>query len=287
MLNSLFEPSRHVQFKSLRACHFDFKDILYREEYLGRIIIEFFYRSHTDIAELHKRALEDYKKQVMTVADKWLAKIQQMTIAELREDAFLERVMRSAAYFEQTLDKVLSKPLSLVPDIQSQNKQAMKRLTENYVDLRQAWLSRRFLLQQMSERTFNIADYLRQKQHSLLDAMDEQTLKKKKRERKKKEPKPQKEKTWAISYGLFLQGKTPELIARERGLTLGTIYGHLARYIPTGDISLSDLIPEDHQQTILRAIHMAGADTSTTTVKNLCPPDISYEEVRLVLEAME
>ena len=99
--------------------------------------------------------------------------------------------------------------------------------------------------------------------------------------------KPQKEKTWAISYGLFLQGKTPELIARERGLTLGTIYGHLARYIPTGDISLSDLIPEDHQQTILRAIHMAGADTSTTTVKNLCPPDISYEEVRLVLEAME
>ena len=41
---------------------FDFKDILYREEYLGRIIIEFFYRSHTDIAELHKRALEDYKQ---------------------------------------------------------------------------------------------------------------------------------------------------------------------------------------------------------------------------------
>ena len=264
---------------------FDFKDIFYREEYLGRLIIEFFYRSHTDIAELHKRALENYKQEIIAVADKWLAKIQQMTLTELRDDVFLERVKRSAAYFEQTLDKVLSKPLALVPDIKSNNKQAMKRLAENYTDLRQAWLSRRYLLQQMSDRTFSIADYLRQKQHSLLDAMDEQTLKKKKREKKAKEPKPKKEKTWAITYNLYLQGKTPELIARERGFTLGTIYGHLARYIPTGDISLDDLIPEDHQQAILRAIHMAGPEANTSAVKALCPPDISYDEIRLMLEA--
>ena len=151
---------------------FDFKDILYREEYLGRLIMEFFYRAYTDIAELHKRALEDYKQQVVAVADKWRAMIQQMPIATLREDDFLERVKRSATYFEQILNKVLGKPLALIPDIKSQNKQAMKRLTENYDDLRQAWLSRRYLLQQMSKRTFTIVDYLRQKQHSLLDAMD-------------------------------------------------------------------------------------------------------------------
>ena len=271
---------------------FDFKDILYREEYLGRIIIEFFYRSHTDIAELHKRALEEYKRQVIAVADKWLAMIQQMTITALHENDFLKRVKRSAAYFEQTLDKVLSKPLALVPDIKSQNKQAMKRLTENYGDLRQVWLSRRYLLQQMSERTFTITDYLRQKQHSLLDAMDADTLRRNGKQasargQKKKEPKPKKEKTWVVTYGLFQQGKTPELIARERGLTLGTIYSHLARYIPTGDISLDDLIPEDHQQVILRAIHIAGADVSSTTIKNLCPPDITYDEIWLVLEAMK
>ena len=264
---------------------FDFKDILYREEYLSRLITEFFYHSFTDIAELHKRALEDYKQQVVNVADKWLAKIQQMTIDELREADFLDRVMRSAAYFEQSLDSVLAKPLALVPDVKSQNKQAMKRLTENYVDLRQAWLSRRYLLQQMSEHTFTIADYLRQKQHSQLDAMDEQTLKKKKREKKVKEPKPKKEKTWVISYNLFLQGMSPKEIAHERSLTLGTIYGHLARYIPTGDVSLDNLIPEEHLQAILRAIHVVGSDTGSTAIKDLCPPDITYDEIRLVLEA--
>ena len=165
---------------------YDFKDILYREEYLGRLIIEFFYRSHTNIAELHKQALQDYKQQVIAIADKWLTMIQQMTIADLREEEFLERVKRSAAYFEQTLDKVLSKPLSLVLDIKSQNKLAMKRLTENYGELRQAWLSRRYLLQQLSQQTFTIATYLRQKQHSMLDAMDEQTLKKKQQKKRKK-----------------------------------------------------------------------------------------------------
>ena len=83
---------------------------------------------------------------------------------------------------------MLEKPIALVPNIQSNNKLAMKRLTENFVDLRQAWLSRRYLLQQMTERTFTISVYLHQKQHSLLDAMDEQTLKKKKRTKKTKSP---------------------------------------------------------------------------------------------------
>ena len=169
---------------------FDFKDILYREEYLNRIITEFFYHSYTDIAEMHKRALENYKQQVVVVADKWVGMIQQMAIDTLHNAEFLERVKRSAAYFEQTLEQVLARPLALVPDIKSQNKQAMKRLTENYGDLRQAWLSRRYLLQQMAKRTFTIADYLRQKQHSLLDAMDMEDRKEKTsargRKRKKK-----------------------------------------------------------------------------------------------------
>ena len=158
---------------------FDFKDILYREEYLNRIITVFFYHSYTDIAEMHKRALENYKQQVVVVADKWVGMIQQMAIDTLHNAEFLERVKRSATYFEQTLEQVLTRPLALVPDIKSQNKQAMKRLTENYGDLRQAWLSRRYLLQQMAKRTFTIADYLRQKQHSLLDAMDMEDRKEK------------------------------------------------------------------------------------------------------------
>ena len=169
---------------------FDFRDILYREEYLGRIIIEYFYRSHTDIAELHKRALEEYKQQVIVVADKWRSMIQQMTIAALHETDFLERVKRSAAYFGETINKLLARPLALVPDIKSQNKLAMKRLTDTYEELRQAWLSRHYLLQKMAQQTFTVTGYLHQKQHSLLDAMDADiTLRKGKKTSSKKKKK--------------------------------------------------------------------------------------------------
>ena len=163
---------------------FDFRDIMYKEEYLGHLLIEFFYHSFTDTTQLHKRTLEDYKQQVIAVAEKWLMMIQQMTIAELQQEEFLNRVKRSAAYFESTLDQLMSRPLALAANVQSNNKQAMKRLTETLAELRQSWLSRRYLLQQMAEQTFTIVTYLRQKQHSLLDAMDEQMLKKKKSERK-------------------------------------------------------------------------------------------------------
>ena len=151
---------------------FDFKDIHYKEEYLCRLLMEFFYHSFTDVTELHKRTLDSYRQQVMDVAAKWVVKIQQMTISELQEPDFLERVKRSATYFESTLDQLLSRPLALVDDVKSNNKQAMSRLTETQAELRQSWLSRRYLLSQMSKQTFSIVTYLRQKQHSLLDAMD-------------------------------------------------------------------------------------------------------------------
>jgi hypothetical protein len=32
---------------------------------------------------------------------------------------------------------------------------------------------------------------------------------------------------------------------------------------------------------------MADSNASTSAIKELCPPDISYEEIRLVLETMK
>ena len=279
-------------FRFLLTELFDFKDILYKEEYLVRLLSEFFYHSHTDVTNLHKQTLEEYRQKVESVACKWTAMLRQMSIAQLHEPAFLERVKRSAAYFETTLDQLLSKPLAVAAKIETGNKQAMKRLTETLADLRQSWLSRRYLLQQMSEKEFTVALYLRQKQYSLLDAMDEQTLNKKKRERKAKvtaseNAKPKKEKTWEMSFNLYRKGMKPDLIARERGLTIDTIYGHLARYVESGEIPIDELIPFERQQTILSIIHSAGTDESVSTIKTLCPSDITYAEIRLVLSKIQ
>ena len=75
----------------------------------------------------------------------------------------------------------------------------------------------------------------------------------------------------------------PDLIAKERGLTLGTVIGHLARYLESGMIPFNALVPPEHQQAIERVVGKVGTDNGSTAIKNLCPPDITYDEIRLVL----
>ena len=86
-----------------------------------------------------------------------------------------------------------------------------------------------------------------------------------------------------MSFGLYQQGMKPEEIARERGLTTGTIAGHLARYVPSGAVRLNDLIDPERQQAIERVVRMVGTSESTTAIKALCPPEVTYDDIRLVL----
>lgn len=117
-----------------------------------------------------------------------------MTIEQLREPEFLDRVKRSAEYFADTLNSILSKPLELTAKVETNNKQAAHRLGNALPDERQTWLARRYLLTKMAEQGFTVGSYLKEKQMSVLDAIDEDSLKPK-RKRKSKEPKKPKPKT--------------------------------------------------------------------------------------------
>ena len=157
---------------------FDFHDIFYKEEHLLRLMTEFFYHSYTDITELHKRVLAGLSTEAMAVSDKWLQKIRQTPTEELHQEAFLERVKRSAAYFEEAIRKAYGNALQLAGSIQSNNKQAMSRYGDSLTETRQAVLSRRYLLARIAEEGFSITTYLREKQYSMLDAIDEDQVKK-------------------------------------------------------------------------------------------------------------
>ena len=92
-------------------------------------------------------------------------------------------------------------------------------------------------------------------------------------------------KTWNITLQLYKQGLKPDEIAKFRNLTVGTIIGHLARFLPTGEISLSELVPPEHQDAILKVIQTIGKGETKTAIKSLCPPEVTYQEIELVLEA--
>ena len=259
---------------------FDFRPLLYQQETMVRIFAEFFYHSHSSLKQLHDRALMDLRQQVIDVAEKWQRRIQSLSYEELHKEEFLERVKRSAGYFADTLDKILSKPLQLTAQIETNNKQATRRLSNALPDERQTWLASRYLLMKMEEMGFTVSHYLKEKQMSMLDALNENTLKSKRKPKPQKEPKP---KTWEISYQFYLKGMKPDLIAHERKLTLGTIIGHLVRYVDTGAVDFNDLVSQEHQQAIERAIQKAGTDNGSTAIKRLCPPDVTFDEIRLIL----
>ncbi len=84
---------------------------------------------------------------------------------------------------------------------------------------------------------------------------------------------------------LCAEGLNPEQIARERGLTIGTIYSHCAQLIERGALELSQVIPPDIQAQIEEAIQKAGAVNSTTPIKMLLPDSIDYGMIRCVLAA--
>ena len=172
---------------------FDFRSLLYQQETMVRIFAEFFYHSHASLKQLQDQTLMDIKKSVIEIAGKWQQKISAMTFDQLHDEEFLERVKRSATYFADTLYKTLAKPLELSAKIETNNKQAKRRLDRALSEEKETWASRRYLLVKIAEQGFSVTHYLREKQMSMLDAIDESDIKPK-RTRKSRAKKETKEK---------------------------------------------------------------------------------------------
>jgi hypothetical protein len=88
--------------------------------------------------------------------------------------------------------------------------------------------------------------------------------------------------TKAISFELFKSGKTIEDIAFDRNLTAATIEGHLSYFIEQGELDISEILSAEKINIIQDAIAKYG-NTSTKTLKENLPDEISYGEIRMVL----
>lgn len=268
---------------------FDFHEIASHQEHLVRVFVEYFSRSHPQLENLHKQALELLRKDVVNVAEKWVTTISQSSTEVLHSQPFLQRVGRGADFFAQHLEQLLAKPIKMSGDVRSNNKQAMKRLGNTLSDLRQCWGARLTLLSHIAKSGFTISNYLREKQLSMLDSMDMEEEnapggRKAKRSSKPKTPKEPKEKSWKVTLNMRKQGLTPEKIAIERQLALSTIIGHLIRCMEEGDISLDEIISPENQQAIRQVIEKMGPDAPLSEIKALCPPGTTYDEIRLMRE---
>lgn len=99
------------------------------------------------------------------------------------------------------------------------------------------------------------------------------------------ELKPKKEKadTKRTSLELFLEGKTIEAIAAERGLTAATIETHLIHFIETEELDIFKLYPAD-KVTAITAYLTENRQATLGDAKNALGDAYSYPEIRACLK---
>ena len=253
---------------------FDLQPLLNAEEQMIRLFAEYFLRSHASLMQLHNQAYASLRQLAETAA-RWRQVINATPIENLRQTALLDRVKRSAAYFAEQLTAILLKPIQLSAEVKSNNKRATARLADLLPDLSQTYYARQLLFTKIAELGFNVDTYLHEKQMAMLDAMDDGKLRRALR--------PKKEKTTEVTLRLVNQGLRPEQIAQQRSISISTVFSHLALLAQEGRIRGEALVSPEHLQAIHKVISIVGTANGINPIKALCPPDVSYGEIRLVL----
>ena len=83
---------------------------------------------------------------------------------------------------------------------------------------------------------------------------------------------------------LLANGLKAEQIAHQQGLSISTIYNHIAKLIAADRVTAADVIPEDVRQEIEAAICKIGSVEFLSPIKYFLPEEIDYGMIRCVVE---
>jgi ATP-dependent DNA helicase RecQ len=85
---------------------------------------------------------------------------------------------------------------------------------------------------------------------------------------------------------MFRSGRSVPEIAQERGVLPSTIEGHLARFVPTGEVALEELVPAHKVETIRQAVLKFNETGALSPIKEYLGEEYSYGEIRAVIASM-
>ncbi len=100
-----------------------------------------------------------------------------------------------------------------------------------------------------------------------------------------KSAKAPKGETRRISLKMFREGMAVADIARQRNLAVSTIEGHLASFIPTGEVAIQELVSQERLAVIMKTLDdMNYYSQAAGPVKEKLGAGYSYGEIRAVLQ---
>lgn len=87
-----------------------------------------------------------------------------------------------------------------------------------------------------------------------------------------------------VTLTMFNDGMSIGQIAEGRGLSAGTVEGHLAAFVASGDLSVTKVVPFEKLRVILETIEATGQYVAAKPIRDLLGEDFSFGEIRMVLE---
>lgn len=211
-------------------------------------------------------------------------------------DNVLIRVEAALKYFNPLIKEISDRFLEQIETIKEE-KQIKTYLTELleleilvYEQLKKIHKGKALLKALIEGKEFNKADTdallneaERSKQLQKAIQLKGTTLKvKSPTEKKKKEPKAD---TKLITFDLYNQGKDLAEIAKERGLSVGTIETHLAYYVSTQQLDVAKLVKANKIKNISNAVE-SQKTKSMAAIREFLGKDYSFGEIKLVLASM-
>lgn len=262
---------------------FNFSEIYNAESALFRTLVEHFHK-HTKLIALHQTTVSELKEKVLDISTKWTQYIKGISIVELHNKEFLDRIKSSAQYFYNELSKIFADQIEQTKGIESKNKEAIKRIDNNISEVEQSKQAKLLLLEDIMIEDFSTSYYLKRKQEAILISMgDEDIAKQRNKKHKVEAEKKKKEATHNISYKLYKAGMTLEAIAKERGLTIETIVRHIAKYVRNGELSVTNFVDDKKIAAIQNAINNIPPNEGMKYIKDVCSIDVTYSDIIFVL----
>jgi hypothetical protein len=216
--------------------------------------------------DLNKEILEKVKQQA-GIAEKFVVQLQQV-LASGNTDLLLQRVNKAIPYLAKAMvDEVLHPMQQHLSSLQYASK--VKKYYKEVQMIEGFILAHLQKLNNLQYGDMHFVSYAFESVEHRVVVKDS------------KKVKAEKGTSHRDSLVLFREGKSFAEIAALRNLAMGTIEGHLASFVYSGEVDIHELVSESKTKAILNVIEDLGM--TATSIRQRLGDDFTFGEIRAVM----
>lgn len=218
------------------------------------------------------------------VADKFTKKLEGFLSASVIDYSHLhQRTEAAANYFLEEIKKLIASTTKHTDEVK-----IMKRVKKYVAELSDLQLQLKRKEYQLKQ-SISLAEALMKETDTdsllnMIEAQHKETVILEETAAKPTTGKAPKGESHRISLEMFKAGNNITTIAKERGYAVSTIEGHLVSFIPSGEITIQELLSVEKISKIEKVIIELGEKmTGSKDVKERLPQEYSFSDIRAVM----